>query len=87
MTGEEMERSIEFILEQQAKFTEDMQKLKEFGFELAKAQIRTQNEIATLAEFHKRLADAQKMTEERLSALIALMERRFGGNGQGQKTG
>ncbi len=112
MTHDDMERAIEFILQQQAKFAEDLrqhretftadvQKMKEFSFELAKGYVRTQNtldelgtaqrkteaKLAELAQAQRELTEAQKVTEQRLSAFIGALERRFGGNGKGRKSG
>lgn len=86
MTHEEMERSIEFVLQQQARFASDMQQLTAFGAELAKGQIRLQNGLAEVAA-------AQKVTEtrlaevaERLNVFIGVVERHIGGNGERRKS-
>ena len=96
MTHEEMERAIDFVLQQQAKFASDMQQLAGFGSELARAEIRTQKRLAELAEAQNRmdtrLSDAQQATEarmtelaERLNIFINVVERHLSGNGKGQK--
>ena len=64
MTHEEMERAIDFVLQQQAKFASDMQQLTAFGSELARAGIRTEKKLAELAE-------AQKQTDARVAVQAA----------------
>lgn len=93
----ETQRKMDFIVEQQAQFAEDMRKLSE-------AQDRTEKLIASLAvashnrfeeleakmaaliDSHVRLADTQAQTDERLNAFIntverLISERRNGGSG------
>ena len=74
MTNEEMQRTMQFIVEQQVQFVADMQQLREtqvfneqrFGhlsnamLELAEAQTRSEARMASLAE-------AQERTEKRLA--------------------
>jgi hypothetical protein len=96
MTHEEMQRSMEFVLEQQAKFAADMQQLSSFGSRLTRAQIRAQKEtdakFAELTDAHKKteaavaeLANAQTRTEERLGTFVTFVERYLSGNGREQK--
>ena len=88
--AEETQRNMEFIVQQQAQFVEDIQKLSE-------AQTRTQglverlavlslgrfekveseleSKMAALIDSHIRLADTQAQTDERLSAFITTVER------------
>jgi two-component sensor histidine kinase len=81
----EFQRSLDSLLQLQAKTSSDVAQLASFGGELAKSQVRVQNNLAELAESHRLLAEAQKKTEERLNAFIAALNRRFGGNGRGRK--
>jgi hypothetical protein len=82
----DVEGTIQFILEQQAQFASDIQAIKEvikaqgeqFGsaiLDLATAQTRTNEILATLAERHVELADQHKMTEQNLNSLISTVER------------
>lgn len=87
-----VQRSIDSILRQQAKFAADMMQIKELGGELAKSQVRMQNALADLADSHKklaqsheRLAESQQETEKRLQLVLKALERGFGGNGRGRK--
>jgi predicted KAP-like P-loop ATPase len=89
MNNDETQRRIEFIIEQQAQFSADIQQLKE-------TQIRAQEQIDTLREAQvqaearasrveeaiirlvnvvERLADAQTQTDERLNVFINVVER------------
>jgi hypothetical protein len=89
MNNDETQRRIEFIIEQQAQFSVDIQQLKE-------TQIRAQEQIDTLREAQvqaevrasrveeaiirlvnvvERLADAQTQTDERLNVFINVVER------------
>ena len=74
MTGEEMERKIEFIVEQQVQFVTNMQRLEgnmqrleqvqgKFESELQQlkeAALGTMSMIGTLGEFHKELTRSHK---------------------------
>jgi prefoldin subunit 5 len=71
MTGEEMERAIEFLLEGQAKLehqlTETSKQLQTYA--------QTQSEfIQIVTQTMTRLADAQTRTDERLNKLIVVVE-------------
>ena len=92
-----VERSMESMLQQQAKFASDLMQLKELGKDLALNHIRMQNAIAELAtsqkELDRRLAESndsltesQKKTDERLRTFLSALERRFGGNGRGSES-
>ncbi|HXJ97017.1 MAG TPA: hypothetical protein VMT20_29610 [Terriglobia bacterium] len=89
-----VERSMESMLQQQAKFASELMQLKELGKDLALNHIRMQNAIADLAasqkELDRRLAESndsltesQKKTDERIRTFLSALERRFGGNGKG----
>jgi Spy/CpxP family protein refolding chaperone len=75
MTNEEMQKTIHFIIEQQAQFTADIQKLQEGQQKLVESQIETNNLLnrlaaATVKGFEdanakiNALIDAQMRTDE-----------------------
>ena len=77
MTPEEMQRTMEFIVEQQAKFTTDIQKLFESDDRLRESQATLTAALIRLAEIveenHKEsdrrfadLTESQKVTDEQL---------------------
>jgi len=79
MTDEEMRRTIQFILEQQAQFTTDMQQMRE---EHARSAAVTGQQIGRLAEatlaitgIVGRLGDAQERTERKVAELAEVQER------------
>lgn len=94
MTNEELEKKMEFIVEQQAQFTVDIQHLRQ-----AQAQTdRVVNRLAVatfqgfkdinakmdaLIDSHRRLSEAQARTEESLRNLIAVVDRYFSKRNQG----
>ncbi|HKV37730.1 MAG TPA: hypothetical protein VJX67_00845 [Blastocatellia bacterium] len=76
----DVEKTIQFILEQQAQFSSDIQLIMEalrnhqehFGtslIDLANSQGRTNEIVAALAERHVDLAEQHKVTEQSLNAL------------------
>ena len=88
MTNEEFEKRMDFIIEQQAQFTSDIQQLRE-------TQAQTEQVVNRLAEVtlegfkdvnakigalvgsHIRLTEAQARTDENLRNLIAVVDRYF----------
>src|SRR5947208_1201041 len=88
MTYEEMQKTMQFIVEQQAQFTVDIQQLKE-------SQAKTEEEIgqltgvvahlaaetrASFQEVHGSIAalvDAQMQNEENIKNLTAVVDRHF----------
>jgi proline dehydrogenase len=98
MTNEEIERAIEFVVNQQARFAEDQQKLATDIRGLADAHVRTERTLGTtvevlgrIAETQLEMAEAQKRTDEalaetneRLNSLIVVVERYFS-NGRGNQ--
>lgn len=69
MTNEEMQRKMEFIVEQQAQFAVNMQKLEETQ---ARAEQRTgelEGALVTVVNLVGQLAEAQVRTDARLSQL------------------
>ncbi|MGB9178700.1 MAG: hypothetical protein WCB68_05575 [Pyrinomonadaceae bacterium] len=69
MTNEEMQKILEFVVEQQAQFAVNLQKL-------AEAQTRTENNVSELTKDVSELAKAQAQTaraQQHLSEVIAAM--------------
>ncbi len=86
MTYEEMEKTMQFILEQQAQFATDIQQIRELqaGFHEVQAKFQTQlgtltDATLTLVGVVGKVAEAQERTEERLSAFITFVERYISG--------
>ena len=83
------EKTMQFVLEQQAQFATDLTQVKEILLDVARAQERTNAIVATLAERHVELAERhadlaerhaelaqqQKTTEQALHVLISTVER------------
>jgi len=92
MTNEEMQKTMRFILDQQAQFTTDIQMLREsqaeFQRQVTEAQAAFDTRMGRLAEAtlttFGRLTEAQTRTEERLNTLISVVDRYFseGRNGK-----
>lgn len=82
------QRSLDALLEQQARASSEMAELREWGKELAKSQVRMQNSVADLGDSHKHsrnrtvkwLRHKRRRTRDWPSFLAAL-ERRFGKDG------
>ncbi len=88
MTNEEIQRTMEFILTQQAQFAANMQQLQEGQKELQQAQARTEQLVTHLTNVLREVVDeqarmserhvaSQVYTEERLAALRAHTDERF----------
>jgi hypothetical protein len=89
MTDEELQKMIEFIIEQQAQFVINQEKAEERIARLENAQIQTEARMSELAESQARmsrsqehmnevvavLAEAQTRTDERLDTFIGVLER------------
>ena len=72
MTPEEkMQRNMEFIVEQQAQFTTDIQKLQEAQVGLQQAQVAADKRMTRI---EAALARGYQETTARINALIALQE-------------
>lgn len=75
MTPKEMQRTMEFIVEQQARFSADIQKLFESDKELRQADERLRQSQATLTAAVMRIAELveglEKTTVERFAELAA----------------
>ena len=81
MTNEEMERSIDFILKQQAQFAADMQKVAEWQVrteenlgtavglvgQIAQTQLQMAEAQVQMAEAQAQMAEAQKRTDQGLA--------------------
>jgi uncharacterized coiled-coil protein SlyX len=88
MTQEEIEKTIQFILEQQAQFSINQQgvservtRLETNMAEMARAQIHLNEVVAVMADTHKH-------TEEKLDAFIGVLERYISdGRNGGDKSG
>lgn len=92
MSNEEMNKKMEFIVEQQAKFAADIEILREIQAADARrlgdgllsmidiVGHLTRTQIRT-EETVNRLAKAQAQTEQSLTILINIVERHMGGNG------
>jgi uncharacterized coiled-coil protein SlyX len=85
MTNEELEKAMQFILEQQAQFAANQQQLGERVTrletnmaEMARAQTHMNEVVAVMADTHRH-------TEEKLDAFIGVLERYIseGRNGKG----
>jgi uncharacterized protein YoxC len=88
MSQDRIQRQIEFIIEQQAKFTTDIAELKEGLVELKESQQRTAEHISNLADAVLSLTtivekqgdqiaartEQGKETDARLNTLIAIVE-------------
>ena len=88
MSEEEIQRKIEFIIDQQAQFASDIHELRSIQ---AKAEERmdrfekvvvnlyedTQNKLDGLIDAQMRQSEAQSRTEESLRNLIAVVDRYF----------
>ncbi len=88
MTNEELQRTMDFILAQQAQFAVNMQQLQEGQKELQAAQTRTGQLVTHLTNVLREVVDeqvrmserhaaAQAHTEERLAASRAHADERF----------
>ena len=96
MTNEEIEKTMQFILEQQAQFTSNFQKIGEArerdsarimqleeSFRLLVQLARSHDErLVSLAEAQIRTSEQLAETDERLNSLIAVVERYITNKGQ-----
>ena len=88
MTNEEFEKRMDFIIEQQAQFTSDIQQLRETQAQTEQVVNRlaavtlegfkdVNAKIDALVGSHIRLTEAQARTDENLRNLIAVVDRYF----------
>ncbi|MBV9209300.1 MAG: hypothetical protein JOZ52_01655 [Acidobacteria bacterium] len=75
MNEEEMQRKMEFIIDQQAQFAVDIQQLQESQSKLAKALITVVGMVGGLSEAQDRLSEAQDRTDAQIKELTAAQER------------
>jgi len=89
MTHEEMERTMQFILEHQARFDANMERIEEkldqltvkhaaledVVMKLAESHIQLVNSHKSLADSQRRLTEVQTETGERLDAFIVFVEK------------
>jgi 3-phenylpropionate/cinnamic acid dioxygenase small subunit len=87
MTNEELEKTIQFILEQQAQFAVNQQQLNERVTrletnmaEMARAQTHMNEVLAVMADTHRH-------TEEKLEAFIGVLERYISNGKNGEANG
>lgn len=95
MSNEEMNRKMEFIVEQQAQFVADIGEMREvqaLDAKLLKEQMNVLQElyhnlsdaVITVVGLVGNLTQAQSRTDERLSVFINVVERYISGNGGSQ---
>ncbi len=88
MNNEEFEKRMEFIIEQQAQFTADIQQLREVQAQTESIVARLANgtlaglndvnaKINVLVDSQINLTEAQSRTDENLRNLIAVLDRYF----------
>ncbi|MBA3256425.1 MAG: hypothetical protein H0T64_07225 [Pyrinomonadaceae bacterium] len=88
MNNEEFEKRMEFIIEQQAQFTADIQQLREVQAQTESIVARLANgtlaglndvnaKINVLVDSQINLTEAQSRTDENLRNLIAVIDRYF----------
>jgi len=87
MTNEELEKAMQFILEQQAQFAANQQqldvrvtRLETNMAEMARAQSHMNEVVAVMADTHRH-------TEEKLDAFIGVLERYISEGRNGRATG
>ena len=80
MTDEERQRTMDFILQQQAQFTVNMQKLEEQQTQFAEQQTQFAEQQAQFSAGMQKLEEADERASKRLSRLertLVLMARQF----------
>lgn len=100
MTFEEMQRTMQFIVEQQAKFEGDISLINETASKnneaiiglvqisrtLINSQIAAEGRMAKIEEKMVELVAAEKRTDERLDAFIDFFERYISSRNGGEQT-
>ena len=91
MTNEEIEKTMQFILEQQAQFAANQQqtnervsRLETNMAEMAQAQAQMARAQTHMNEVVAVMADTHKHTEEKLDAFIGVLERYISENRNGK---
>jgi 3'-phosphoadenosine 5'-phosphosulfate (PAPS) 3'-phosphatase len=101
MTEEEMQKKMEFILEQQAQFAVNIDLLRESVSQVSEAQQRTEAHLAEVATAQAQMArsqshmnevvavmaEAQERTDDRLNTLINVVERHISEGHNGKSHG
>lgn len=87
MSKNEIERTIEIIVQNQAQFSADLQEMKEIQKEaekrvsvLERVSLNLYNTTVEQGKNIAELREAQKETDERLNAVIFMAEKFFNGN-------
>ncbi|HLG17792.1 MAG TPA: hypothetical protein VJH03_25340 [Blastocatellia bacterium] len=70
MTEEDVERTIRFLVEQQAQFITDLQKLLDNQVRLMEAALASTGQIDRLVDMMERLTDAVARTDSRMAELV-----------------
>ena len=88
--SDDIQKTVQFILEQQAQFAVNLQKteervtrLEEHMTEMARAQAEMARSQAHMNEVVAVMADTHKHTEEKLEAFIGVLERYISSNQNG----
>lgn len=95
MTNDEFERKMEFIIEQQAQFSVDIQQLREVQAKAEERMTRlegivvrmyedTDAKFNALVDSQLRLTEAQTQTDQNLKNLVAVVDRYFSGGQNGE---
>lgn len=71
MTNEEMQQNMAFIINQQAHFASDIQKLGEVQLQFDARMTRIEGAIVTIIDLVGKLAEAQQRSDARLAELAA----------------
>ncbi len=74
MTFEEMEHTMEFILNQQAKFSVDIEVLKEMVGRVTEKQEKTQDQLQLLTQSVNTLTERVSSVEDQLSHFAKMQE-------------
>lgn len=74
MDEDKIDRTIGIILQQQAQFYADMQKMQEAQNELRESQIRSEKRVDTLQEVAVTLLDTAKTTNESINQLSTKLD-------------
>jgi len=90
MTFEEMQRTMEFLLAQQARFDGRLEKMleemREADHRLRESQATLTGSVLRIAELLEDVTEAQRRTDERLNVLINVVEKHVTGHNHGSPT-
>lgn len=97
MTNDELDRRMDFIVNQQAQFTSDLARIEDVVGRLANASLSRFDDVdgrisalvdsqAALVDSQIRLSEAQAQTDEKLKNLIAVVDRYFSDRNGGSST-